>query len=94
MLIGYGRVCTIEQRLALQVDALNRAGSEKLFADKAGGARAERPRSRRSVPSPAVPALSCGMRHCGFSRAFPPSLLDEPADYRRARGDGASASSS
>jgi DNA invertase Pin-like site-specific DNA recombinase len=43
MLIGYARVSTAEQNLDLQTDAVNRAGCEKLFTDKAGGARAERP---------------------------------------------------
>ena len=42
MLIGYARVSTTEQNLDLQTDALNRAGCEKLFTDKAGSARAER----------------------------------------------------
>ena len=42
MLIDYARVSTFEQNLDLQTDALNRAGCEKLFTDKAGGARAER----------------------------------------------------
>ena len=43
MLIGYARVSTLEQSLDLQTDALNRAGCEKLFTNKAGGARAARP---------------------------------------------------
>jgi DNA invertase Pin-like site-specific DNA recombinase len=43
MLIGYAHVSTLEQSLDLQTDALNRAGCEKLFTDKAGGARAARP---------------------------------------------------
>lgn len=43
MLIGYARVSTAEQNLDLQTDTLNRAVCEKLFTDKAGSARAERP---------------------------------------------------
>jgi hypothetical protein len=43
MLIGYARVSTLEQSLDLQTDALDRAGCEKLFTDKAGGARAAQP---------------------------------------------------
>jgi hypothetical protein len=43
MLIGYARVSTAEQNLDLQTDDLNRAGCERLFTDKAGGARTDRP---------------------------------------------------
>jgi DNA invertase Pin-like site-specific DNA recombinase len=43
MLVGYARVSTAEQTLALQEDALRAAGCGKIFTDTIGGAQAERP---------------------------------------------------
>jgi DNA invertase Pin-like site-specific DNA recombinase len=42
MLIGYARISTHDQTLALQQDALQKAGCSKLFTDTASGAKIER----------------------------------------------------
>src|SRR5436190_24325064 len=42
MLIGYARVSTADQTLALQQDALNKAGCDSVYTDTASGASTER----------------------------------------------------
>jgi DNA invertase Pin-like site-specific DNA recombinase len=42
MLVGYARVSTTDQTLALQQDALQKAGCTKIFTDTASGAQTER----------------------------------------------------
>jgi DNA invertase Pin-like site-specific DNA recombinase len=43
MLIGYARVSTVDQNLALQRDALTEAGCGKIFTEQMSGAVTDRP---------------------------------------------------
>jgi DNA invertase Pin-like site-specific DNA recombinase len=49
MLIGYARVSTLDQNLALQQDALRDAGCEKIFIEQLSGAIADRPELRNTL---------------------------------------------
>lgn len=47
--IGYARVSTLDQNLALQQDALKEAGCEKIFIEQMSGAVADRPALRDAL---------------------------------------------
>lgn len=49
MLVGYVRVSTLDQEDSLQIDALKQAGCERIFRDKASGAKTERPGLQEAV---------------------------------------------
>jgi len=49
MLVGYARVSTQDQKPELQLDALNGAGCEKVFEEKASGAQRERPQLQAAL---------------------------------------------
>jgi len=49
MLIGYARVSTDEQDTRLQIDALKRAGCEKIYEERASGSRTDRPELNKAL---------------------------------------------
>ena len=49
MLIGYARVSTVDQDLALQRDALRQAGCERIFEEAASGAKENRPELAKAL---------------------------------------------
>jgi DNA invertase Pin-like site-specific DNA recombinase len=53
MRFGYARVSTQEQDTALQIGALEAAGCERVFQEKASGGRWDRPGAAPAIRPPA-----------------------------------------
>jgi DNA invertase Pin-like site-specific DNA recombinase len=51
MKIGYARVSTVDQSLDMQMDALNNAGCERIYTEKASGAKDDRKELQRALDS-------------------------------------------
>src|SRR4051794_8925920 len=51
MLLGYARVSTTDQNLALQRDALAEAGCQKIFTEQVSGAVTDRPALQEALAS-------------------------------------------
>jgi len=49
MLFGYARVSTLDQDVALQRQALERAGCERIYEETGSGGRADRPQLARAL---------------------------------------------
>lgn len=49
MKIGYARVSTIDQSLDMQIDALKEAGCERIYTEKASGAKDDREELQRAL---------------------------------------------
>lgn len=49
MLVGYARVSTMDQNPTLQTDALQAAGCERIFTEKASGSHRDRPQLKAAL---------------------------------------------
>src|SRR5437764_13869664 len=67
MLIGYARVSTVDQNLALQRDALAEAGCTKIFTEQMSGAVTDRPALHNALER----------RHAHRVEARSPGAVDE-----------------
>lgn len=81
MLLGYARVSTDDQDLALQRAALREVGCRKIFEEKVSGAN--RARAELDPPSPAVPNTPRGVVPETPNPAVPKTPREPTAPARR-----------
>ena len=77
MLVGYARVSTQEQDLALQLEPCGPLAASKVFEEKASGAQRERPELQAAL------GLHAPGRHAGGLEAGSPRPLAQAADRDR-----------
>jgi predicted site-specific integrase-resolvase len=82
MLIGYARVSTVDQHLALQRDALTEAGCQKIFTEQMSGAVTDRPALHDALE------FARSGDTANRVEARPPSAVDEAVDRNPSKTSG------
>jgi DNA invertase Pin-like site-specific DNA recombinase len=83
MLIGYARVSTVDQNLALQRDALTEAGCGKMFIEQMSGAVTDRPALHDLIRERTQAGLAAA-RRAGRTGGRPPKLTEDDLEAARA----------
>ena len=86
MLIGYARTSTSSQDHALQMDALEKAGCERIFVETASGLKANRPELMRALEFARRDDQIVVWRLCRLARSL--RQLIDPVDDLQRRGIG------
>lgn len=86
MLIGLARVSTSAQDHALQLDALEKAGCERIFVETGSGAREDRPELRKAIEFAREGDVLCVYALSRLSRSLRQTL--EITEELRKRGIG------
>ena len=70
MLIGYARTSTSSQDHALQMDALEKAGCERIFVETASGMSADRAELAKALEYARTGDVICVWRLCRLARSL------------------------